>query len=219
MESSAGRTHFVKAGPMSSLSIAVIGSGVIGSTLGRRFAQSGHRVTFGARDVANAELMKTAEEIGAQVATVDGAIDGSEVVLWAIPGPAMAEAIAPAATRLAGKIVIDATNRVGEGDLNSLDVIARYAPSTHAYRAFNTVGWENFADPNYGEIVGDLVFCGPDGDPRETVEQVIGATGLRPVYVGDGGKAGIVDGVAALWFTLAFERGMGRGVGFKILTR
>jgi predicted dinucleotide-binding enzyme len=219
MDSNAGRTHFVKAGPMSSLSIAVIGSGVIGTTLGRRFAQAGHRVTFGARDVANAELVKTAEEIGAAVASVDAAIDGSEVVLWAIPGAAMAEAIPAVATGLAGKIVIDATNKVGEGDLNSLDVIARYVPSARAYRAFNTVGWENFADPKYGDVVGDLVFCGPDGDPRETVEQVIGATGLRPVYVGDGGKAGVVDGVAALWFALAFERGMGRGVGFKILTR
>jgi predicted dinucleotide-binding enzyme len=169
--------------------------------------------------VANAELVKTAEEIGAGVATVDGAIDGSEVVLWAIPGSAMAEAIRAVATRLAGKIVIDATNKVGEGDLNSLGVIAQHAPSAHAYRAFNAVGWENFADPNYGESVGDLVFCGPDGDPREAVEQLIGATGLRPIYVGDGGKAGVVDGVAALWFALAFERGMGRGVGFKILTR
>lgn len=204
---------------MSSLSIAVIGSGVIGSTLGTRFAQAGHRVTFGARDVADTELVKTAEGIGAVVDTVDGAIDGSEVVLWAIPGAAMAEAIPAVAARLAGKIVIDATNKVGAGELNSLGVIAQHAPSAYAYRAFNTVGWENFADPNFGEIVGDLVFCGPDGGPRETVEQVIGATGLRPVYVGDGGKAGVVDGVAALWFALAFERGMGRGVGFKILTR
>lgn len=219
MDSSAERTHFVKAGSMSSHSIAVIGSGVIGSTLARRFAQAGHRVTFGARDVANAELAKTAGGIGARVATVEEAVAASEVVLWAIPGTAMAEAVPAVAAELAGKIVIDATNKVGAGELNSLSVIAQHAPSAHAYRAFNTVGWENFADPNYGDVVGDLVFCGPDGDPREVVEQVIGATGLRPVYVGDGGKAGVVDGVAALWFSLAFERGMGRGVGFKILTR
>ena len=32
-------------------------------------------------------------------------------------------------------------------------------------------------------------------------------------------KAAVVDGTAALWFSLAFERGMGRGVGFKVLTR
>ncbi|HET9170163.1 MAG TPA: hypothetical protein VFN97_12035 [Actinospica sp.] len=98
-------------------------------------------------------------------------------------------------------------------------MIARHVPTAHAYRAFNTVDWENFADPHYGDVVGDLIYCGPDGDPREIAERVIGATGLRPVYVGGTDKAAVVDGIAALWFSLAFERGMGRGVGFKVLTR
>jgi predicted dinucleotide-binding enzyme len=69
------------------------------------------------------------------------------------------------------------------------------------------------------EIVGDLVYCGRDDESRETVERVIGATGLRPIWEEGTDKAAVVDGVAALWFTLAFERGAGRGVGFKILTR
>jgi len=37
--------------------------------------------------------------------------------------------------------------------------------------------------------------------------------------VGDATKAGIVDDFVKLWFTLAFEQGMGRGLGFRILTR
>ena len=51
------------------------------------------------------------------------------------------------------------------------------------------------------------------------MERVIGATGLRPIYVGDTEKAAVVDGVAARWLTLPFEQRIGRGAGVKTLTR
>ncbi|MGO4227246.1 hypothetical protein AB4Y72_00100 [Arthrobacter sp. YAF34] len=49
--------------------------------------------------------------------------------------------------------------------------------------------------------------------PARAVE-LIGA-----VRVGDATKVGIVDDFVKLCFALAFEQGLGRGVGFKILTR
>ncbi|WP_169739792.1 NADPH-dependent F420 reductase [Actinospica robiniae] len=204
---------------MPTLSIAVIGSGVIGRTLASCFSQAGHTVTFGARNPSDADLAEAAEQIGATVGAVNAAIEAADVVVWAIPGGAMPEAIPAAAAYLDGKVAIDATNRVGEPRLHSLDLIAEHAPGAHAYRAFNSVGWENFADPHYGEVTGDLLYTGPDGPSREIAETVIGATGLRPVRVGDNDKATLVDNVAALWFALAFDQGMGRGVGFKVLTR
>jgi 8-hydroxy-5-deazaflavin:NADPH oxidoreductase len=204
---------------VSTLSIAVIGARDIGRTLATRFAQAGHQVTFGARNPEDAELRKTAQEIGAEVAGIGAAVDASEVVVWAIPGEAMADAVKAAAAHLDGKIVIDATNNFTGGAFNSIDVIARHAPSAHAYRAFNSLGWENFADPDYGAIVGDLVYSGPDGEPRQAAEAVIAATGLRPIRVGDNDKAAVVDGLTALWLALAFDQGMGRGLGFKLLTR
>lgn len=204
---------------MPTLSIAVIGSGVIGRTLASCFSRAGHTVAFGARNTSDADLNEAAEKIGASVAAVNAAIEAADVVVWAIPGGAMQEAIPAAAEYLDGKVVVDATNKVGESRLHSLELIAEQAPGAHAYRAFNSVGWENFADPRYGEITGDLLYTGPDGAPRDIAEAVIGATGLRPVRVGDNDKAALVDNVAALWFALAFDQGMGRGVGFKVLTR
>jgi predicted dinucleotide-binding enzyme len=202
----------------SPVKIAVIGAGIIGRTLAARFAEAGHTVTFGSREPGSPELIETAGRLGVGVSDIPAAIEASEAVVWAIPGAAMPEAVAEHGHRLDGKIVVDATNAVGAPVPNSLGPIARHAPGAKAYRAFNSVGWENFADPRYGDIDGDLVYSGP-AEEAATVETLIAATGLRPVRVGDNDKAEVVDNLAALWFALAFGQGMGRGLGFKILTR
>jgi predicted dinucleotide-binding enzyme len=204
---------------MPSTNIAVIGSGIIGRTLATRFAQAGHAVTFGARTPDNPDLAAFAAGIGARVTSVPAAIDGAHVVLLAINGPAVAEAVPAFGTLLDAKIVIDATNHVGGPSMNALAVLAEHAPGARLFRAFNSLGWENFADSSYGEDDGDMLYSGPDGQARTTVAELIDATGLRPIWVGDNDKARLVDDFVALWFTLAFERGWGRNLGFKLLTR
>jgi len=204
---------------MPSTRIAVIGSGIIGRTLATRFAQAGLAVSFGVRSPGHADLAAFAAGIGAGAADIGTAIDIADVVVLAINGAAMPEAVPAFGARLGGKIVIDATNHVGGPSLNSLALLAEHAPSARLYRAFSSLGWENFADPRYGDDTGDMLYSGPDGEPRRTMEKLIGATGLRPVWVGDNDKAQIVDNFAALWFTLAFDRGWGRNLGFKLLTR
>lgn len=199
--------------------ISVIGAGIIGRTLARRWTEAGYPVVFGARSPDDAGLREFAAGIGADRDTINSAIDSADVVLVAINGGAMEQAVPAMATALAGKIVIDATNNTAGTTMNSVALISRHAPDAQIYRAFNSLGWENFADADYAGVNGDLLYAGPAGAAQETVESLIGATGLRPVRVGDTGKAGIIDDVTRLWFTLAFEQGLGRGLGFKVLTR
>jgi predicted dinucleotide-binding enzyme len=176
-------------------------------------------VTFGSRKPDDSQLREMASGIGAAVSSIDEAVDDADVVLLAIPGSAVAEAMDAFGERLGAKIVIDASNNVGAEPPNGLAYVAAKAPDAHLFRAFNSLGWENFADSRYGDVNGDMLYAGPDGPQREVVEELIGATGLRPIWVGGPDKVKIVDDFVALWFTLAFERGYGRGVGFKLLTR
>jgi 8-hydroxy-5-deazaflavin:NADPH oxidoreductase len=202
-----------------STKIAVIGSGIIGRTLATRFAAAGHSVTFGARNPDNADLAAFAAGIGARAADIDPAIDGAHLVLLAINGSAMPVAVPAFGSRLDSKTVIDATNNVGAAPLSSLAALAEHAPRARLFRAFNSLGWENFADARYGDHAGDMLYSGPAGEAQRTVEELIAATGLRAIWVGDNDKAQLVDDFTALWFTLAFERGLGRNLGFKLLTR
>jgi hypothetical protein len=52
-------------------------------------------------------------------------------------------------------------------------------------RAFNTLGWENFEDLHFADVVADLFYSATEGD-RETMDTLIAAVGLRPQYLGDG---------------------------------
>lgn len=201
------------------MKIAVIGARIIGGTLARPWAAAGHQVMFGVRHVDNAETQALAQELGATVGRVAEAIAFGQAVLFAIPGSAMDETIAAHAAALNGKIVIDAANRMGGGVMNSAAAFAAHAPAAQVYRAFNSLGWENFANPLFGDIQADLFYCGPAGAGQAAVEGLIQDVGLRPVRLGDLSQVGLVDAIGSLWFALAFGQGMGRNLAFKVLTR
>ena len=100
---------------------------------------------------------------------------------FAIPGPAVGAARpASTVTDSPARLLIDATNRMGAPVANAradLPGGVRYA------RAFNTLGGENFERPDFADGPADLFFSAPEAD-RDTVESIIGAVGLRPVYLG-----------------------------------
>lgn len=198
------------------MKIGVIGAGNIGGTLARKLSKAGNDVTVGVRD--SGQRPREVGE-GVQVADQEQAAAAAEVVLFAIPGAAMAELIGQLAPRLGGKALIDATNNMGGGGtLNSVSVLAEKVPTAGVYRAFNTLGWENFENPVLDGAQADLFYCGSDGPSRTLVERVIQDVGLRPVYVGGPEQAGVVDGVASLWFALVFGQKRPRRLAFKLLT-
>ncbi len=206
---------------MKELRIAILGAGNIGGTLGRKWVAAGHRVAFGVTnpDGERAQALRT--ELGTKVTIgpVADALTGSDVVVMALPGKVMDEVISKFATQLDGKIIVDTANRLGGGPMNSFATFQAHTPHARVSRAFNSLGWENFADPMFDGTQADLFYCGPDGDSREVVEQLIADVGLRPIRVGDVDQVGLVDSVGALWFALVFGQGKGRHLAFKVLSR
>jgi predicted dinucleotide-binding enzyme len=184
--------------------IAVIGAGNIGRTLGGKWAAAGHEVVYGVRAPGAPGTTSVAE-----------AAAGAEVVLLAVPGAAAKGVIAELGERLRGKVVIDATNDVqGSGKLHALDELSDDA---HPVRAFNTLGWENFADPFIGGITVDLLFAAEEGIATTTAERLIRDIGLEPVRLGGIETFDLVDCLTRVWFTLAFQRKLGRRIAFKVL--
>ena len=102
--------------------------------------------------------------------------------------------------------------------VNNIEVISHHVPGSIIFRAFNSLGWEVFDNPMFGEISADHFFCGPDNEARSRVEQLIAETGMRPIYVGALQSASVVDTLGTLWITLVSQRRMGRHLAFKLLT-
>ncbi len=203
------------------MDIVVVGCGNIGGTIGGRWARAGHTVTFGVRHPEGEKTQALVASFGpnASLTSLGQAIPHGPVVLFAIPGSAVEQTVAENGPALAGKIVIDATNKIGQQPAHNLAAFTAHAPTAQWFRAFNNLGWENFADPRYGGDAADLFYCGAPGEPRTVVEGLIAELGLRPVCVGGPDQADNVDALLRLWMALVRGQGMGRGVAFKLLRR
>lgn len=197
--------------------IAVIGAGNIGGGLATKWAAKGHTVTFGARSPDNPTLTELARKIGAERAPIETAVQQSDVVVFAIPGPDMPETLKRLGGLLDHKVLVDAANNVRSEHMNSAAAAAEAAPGAFYYRAFNSYGWEQVDRPVVDGTQADGFYCGPDGAPRATIEQLISDVGFRPVWVGGPEDVEVVDGLLRLWFTLVMRRGHSRRLAFKLL--
>jgi predicted dinucleotide-binding enzyme len=176
-------------------------------------------VVFGVRDPTRAKSRPAAAKAGAnaKVDTIANAIRFGDVIVFAIPAGAVAETAAEHGAALDGKIAVDTTNRFGAPVVNNVAAIAAAAPQAKIYRAFNSLGWENFAEPVIDGEQADLFYCGPEGESRAVIERLIGDVGLRPVRVGGIETAPLVDSVGSLWVALVRGQHKGRRMAFRLL--
>ena len=190
------------------MKIAVIGKGNIGGTLGTKWSAAGHDVVYGARGGSGDGPG------GAPVRGIGDALEGADVVVLAVPGAVVPDVVNDHGDALAGKVVIDAVNRMGGGaEYDSRALIAGAAPSARYARAFNSLGWENFADP----LPGANLFFAADPEARAVAEELITAVGLEPAYLGDADATAAVDGLLPLWFALVKQNGGNRKVALRIV--
>ena len=192
---------------LAGMRIAVIGKGNIGGTLGSKWRAAGHDVVYGARDGSGEGPG------GAPVRSIGDAMADAEVVVLAVPGQVVPDVVNDNGAALAGKVVIDAVNRMGAGEFDSRALIAAAAPTARYVRAFNSLGWENFADP----LPGSALFFAADPEARATAEDLISAVGLEPAFLGDADATATVDGLLPLWFALVKQNGGNRKVALRIV--
>ena len=96
---------------------------------------------------------------------------------------------------------------------NSHAEVAKAAPGARYVRAFNTLGWENFADPP----AGAALFFAADPAARPVAEELISAVGLEPAYVGEAAAAGTVHALLPLRFALVKQNGGQRKLALRIV--
>jgi 8-hydroxy-5-deazaflavin:NADPH oxidoreductase len=173
--------------------IGVVGAGHIGANAARLFARAGHEVAI-SNSRGPETLSGIVEEIGGNVraATIEEAADFGDVVLEAIPFGRYEEL---PAERLAGKIVIDASNyypqRDGEIELDGLtstEAVARHLPDSRVVKAFNTIYYERLANegrPGFPVEERQVVFvAGDDEEAKGIVSRLIEEIGFAPVDTG-----------------------------------
>jgi 8-hydroxy-5-deazaflavin:NADPH oxidoreductase len=209
------------------MKIAVIGTGSVGGALGQRWAELGHSVIFGVRNLDDplAQVLIATIAGDAQLASVHDAAQAAEVVVLATPYAANAAALA-AAGDLNGKILIDVTNPIGADfslavgfDTSGGEEVAKLAPSARVYKAMNQVGFEIMADPSFAAGKPVMFVAGDDDAGKKIVLGLVSALGFAAIDVGDLSLARLIEPFGMLWIHLMARRKMGRNFAFALMRR
>lgn len=205
------------------MKIAIIGTGNVGGALASKWAQSGHEIFLGVRDVAHFNDEKLSSLQGVFVHSIAEAVRKSDVILLATPAPAAIE-VAQSLGDTSNKIIIDAMNIVmGRGPIgfhNTSDAILANTRSTDIVKCFNTTGYNNMNNTQYNELHLDMFMAGDSVRGKEVAHILALDAGFAECYdVGGNDKFELMEQFAFFWINLAMMRGYGREIGFKLLKR
>ena len=210
------------------MKIAVLGTGNVGGTLGKRWAKCGHQVIFGSRNPGSEKVQKLLAEAGPTscAGSIQEAVDASDIVLLASPWNSM-QTMLTSLTNLRGKVLIDCINPLNEtfsglthGHTESAaELVAAWAPHTRVVKAFNTVSSRVMADADFGGQAATLFVCGDDKEAKGLVSQLAKDLGFEAVDAGPLLNARYLEPLAMLYIHLAVREGWGSNTAFRIVKR
>lgn len=174
--------------------IGIIGSGRIGSTVGKLWVKAGHPVLFSSRHPEQLQDLVAGLGPLARAGTVSEALRFGEAVLLAIPYGAYPQFGKEHASELAGKIVLDAGNAVQarDGDITKeareLGIgmtSAKYLPGARIVRAFNTLSYRTLErEANRSGPRMAIPLAGDDQEALTVAQRLVRDAGFDPVVIG-----------------------------------
>jgi predicted dinucleotide-binding enzyme len=183
------------------MDIAIIGAGNVGKALAGSFTRAGHNVTIAAAHPEHAA--DAARELGARAAGTNAeAIEGSDLVVLAVPESALEAIAADISDAAIGKVVVDVSNRptpsaTGAATSAAEELQARL-PNSKVVKAFNTLFASRQADPEIGGLKADAFVAADDQAAKQTVLDAVESVGFRPVDAGSLAAARTLEGMGWL---------------------
>jgi 8-hydroxy-5-deazaflavin:NADPH oxidoreductase len=197
--------------PAMAETIAVIGTGDVAAALGPGFARQGHTIVYGSRDPSRPEVAELVARTGpdASAASQREAAARADIVVLAVPG-AVAEQVARDLGDLAGKILLDPTNRYGvaedgwlihdlPGKGSNAELIQAAAPGARVVKAFNTLNWRQMVDPASSGGPITIPIAGDDAEAKAAVAALVEGMGLEVVDFGPLRYAHVMEEMLIVW--------------------
>jgi predicted dinucleotide-binding enzyme len=177
--------------------VAIIGTGNIGSRLAAGFAAGGQDFLLAGRDQDSARKIASDLDGHAEAVSVDEAVERADMLVLAVWFDAFKQLIAQYGDRLGGKVIIDPTNPVGPDDNggfrkligeqeSSGQILAGLLPAgARLVKAFGTLSADTLSGAVRREPERAVLFYAADDDAAgEEVADLIRIAGYEPVRVG-----------------------------------
>lgn len=204
--------------------IAILGAGMVGGTLGKRFAGTGHEVFFGVPNPAEYADQNLVGKVG----TVAEAAQEAKMIVLAVPFAAIEDAIKECGD-ISGKIVVDCTNpltKTADGlslslgfETSAAEKVAEFAAHAKVVKCFNQTGFNNMENPEVNGVKSMMFVCGDDAQSSDTVRKLAESIGFDAVNAGGLKTARLLEPLAMLWIHLSMTSNLKRDFAFAILRR
>ncbi|WP_336662598.1 NADPH-dependent F420 reductase [Leucobacter sp. USHLN154] len=187
--------------------VSVIGTGAMGSAIGGVLTNGGATVDY----IGNSET---------------ASIVAGDIVVLAVPYPAVEGILAQYGDQFAGKIVIDITNPLNFETFDSLTVadgssatavIAAELPNSRVLKAFNTTFAATLGSKTVGPVQTTVLIAGDDSDAKSTLAALVQAGGLAAVDAGSLARAHELEALGFLQLTLAASEKIAWTGGFGLV--
>ena len=187
------------------MTTAIIGVGNLGGAVARDLVAGGEPVVLAAGTEPRSQAL--ADELGplARAASVEEAIAGADVVVFAVWLETTRNLIAQHQSLLADKVVVDPSNPVGwdeqgqtirtlpEGQ-SAASIVAPLLPVEAQYvKAFGTLGADALASSGDRQPRAVLFYATDDHEAVITIERLIRAAGFEPLRSGGVAEAGRLE--------------------------
>jgi hypothetical protein len=205
------------------MKIAIIGTGNVGGALATKWANKEHEINLGVRDINEFKGKNLLNNPNTKVFAIADAVKISDVILLSTPAPLTVE-IVKSLGDTTGKIIIDAMNTImNRGPLgykHTTDAILNNTQTKDVVKCFNTTGFNNMQNPNYGNLQLDLFVAGDSEKGKKAAIQLAKDAGFAECYnIGGNDKFELMEQFAWFWINLAMFQGQGREIGFKLVKR
>ncbi|MEE4545576.1 NAD(P)-binding domain-containing protein [Streptomyces sp. V4-01] len=204
--------------------IGILGTGMVGRTLGTRLAALGHEVVMGARQAGHPGARSWARETGGGAGDFAEAAAHGELLVNATAGAGSCAALRQAGEEnLAGKVVLDTSNPLDFGagfppslrpvNTDSLgEQLQRAFPAARIVKTLNTVLASVMVEPDELPEPHDVFVAGEDADAKRVTRDLLVELGWSPEHVIDLGGIRASRGTEmyiALWLALdaSFQTG------------
>ncbi|HVF76867.1 MAG TPA: NAD(P)-binding domain-containing protein [Solirubrobacteraceae bacterium] len=199
--------------------IGVLGTGIVGRTLGSALLSGGHEVRLGSRAAGNEAAVEWAEGIGgpASEGTFADAAGFGELVVNATAGAASLDALALAgAEQLAGKVLVDVANPLDTSrgmppaltvcnDDSLAEQIQRAFPDVRVVKTLNTVTAAVMVNPSLVAGPHTVFIAGDNAAAKNEVGMLLQEFGWPASSIMDLGDISAARGTEmymALWLRL-----------------
>jgi len=193
---------------VSAETIAVIGTGSVGSSLGPRFAEIGHTVVYGSRtpEREDVQALVAATSANASASTPSEAAKVSDIVLLAVPWN-VAEDVLVSLGDLSGKIIMDpinprVVNEEGWRDypsyISNAERLQALAPRSMVVKAFSSISADTMRDPTIVDHPVTIPLVGNDADAKAVIAEICHQLGFETIDFGPVRYAHIVEGLYLL---------------------